>query len=91
MTFTSEKIETLMARGSGAGSSAIDDDSGDWITFVLREQGSGKGLRCIAQFERGDIPWRTFEDRHFTRSHNEIRLRFSQPEVPFTFSVQDKG
>jgi hypothetical protein len=36
------------------------------------------------------VSYYTFEDRRFTPILNEIRLRFSQPEIPFRFSIQDK-
>jgi hypothetical protein len=31
-----------------------------------------------------------FEDRRFAPTRNEIRLRFTEPEVPFQFTIEGK-
>lgn len=36
------------------------------------------------------VSYYTFEDRRFAPTLNEIRLRFTRPEIPFQFSIQDK-
>ncbi|WP_207001584.1 hypothetical protein [Trinickia mobilis] len=36
------------------------------------------------------VSYYAFEDRRFAPVRNEIRLRFTHPEVPFQFSIQDK-
>lgn len=36
------------------------------------------------------VSYYAFEGRRFTPVLNEIRLRFTHPEVPFQFSIQDK-
>ncbi|MGV2291754.1 hypothetical protein AAHK20_23790 [Trinickia sp. YCB016] len=36
------------------------------------------------------VSYYTFEDRHFAPVLNAIRLRFTHPEIPFQFSIQEK-
>lgn len=36
------------------------------------------------------VSYYTFEGRRFAPTLNEIRLRFTRPEIPFQFSIQDK-
>lgn len=36
------------------------------------------------------VSYYTFEDRRFTPVHNEIRLQFTHPDVPFQFSIEGK-
>jgi hypothetical protein len=36
------------------------------------------------------VSYYTFEDRRFAPTLDEIRLRFTRPEIPFQFSIQDK-
>lgn len=36
------------------------------------------------------VSYYTFEDPRFVRTRHEIQLRFSQPEIPFRFSIQNK-
>jgi hypothetical protein len=37
------------------------------------------------------VSYYTFEDRRFAPTLNEIRLRFTHPEIPFEFSVEDRN
>jgi hypothetical protein len=36
------------------------------------------------------LSYYTFEKRRFTKTDDEIRLRFTEPEIPFRFSVQSR-
>ncbi|CAB3764205.1 hypothetical protein [Paraburkholderia solisilvae] len=36
------------------------------------------------------LSYYTFEHRHFSKTDDEIRLRFTEPEIPFRFSVEDR-
>jgi hypothetical protein len=37
------------------------------------------------------VSYYTFEDRRFTPTLSEMRLRFTQPEIPFQFSIEGKN